>query len=69
MQTTIPILPDAIYSEDSLVLALGLTAETFRRARRSGLLRYSRPGKRPVYLGQWVIDWLQTQSKCEEVPA
>jgi hypothetical protein len=68
VQSPAPILPDALYSEDAL-LQMGLSAEALRRGRRSGLLRYSRPSKRPLYLGQWVIDWLQAQSKCEEVPA
>jgi hypothetical protein len=69
VQPHTPILPNALYSEEALMEILGLGSEPLRRARRSGQLRYSRPSKSPLYLGQWVIDWLQAQSKCEGVPA
>jgi hypothetical protein len=58
----VPLLPDAIYREDALIQILNLPREALRRARRDGLLRYSRPGKTPLYRGSWVISWLEAQS-------
>jgi hypothetical protein len=69
VQSPAPIIPEAVYSEDALTQVLGLSEAALRRARRKGALRYSRPGKRPLYLGQWVIDWLKAASKPEGVPA
>jgi hypothetical protein len=54
----VSIDPTAIYDDGALYCALGLTAAALARARRSGRLRHSRQGKRVLYLGQWVLDWL-----------
>lgn len=50
--------PASIYDDDVLLSALELSPAVLRRARCSGELRHTRKGKRTLYLGQWVIDWL-----------
>jgi hypothetical protein len=54
------IEPGAIYDDGSLRQALGLTDAALAAARRAGLLRYTRQGKRTLYLGRWVLGWLET---------
>ncbi len=51
--------PDGVYDDAALVLGLGVTYSTLARARRAGQLRSTRKGKRTLYRGQWVIDWLE----------
>jgi hypothetical protein len=59
-----PILiePEAVYDDGSLRQALGLTDAAMAAARRSGALRYARQGKRVLYLGRWITDWLESQA-------
>ena len=47
---------------------LGLTLRTVARARRDGKLRFARQGHRILYLGQWVVDWLQADSRFDVMP-
>jgi hypothetical protein len=54
------IEPEALYDDGSLRQALGLTPATLTAARRAGSLRYTRQGHRVLYLGRWLIDWLET---------
>ena len=63
MQEQVSIAPDGIYDDGALHLALGLTPATLSQARRSGALRFTRKGKRTLYLGQWILDWLKADSK------
>lgn len=63
MQNTVVLEPDGFYDDGSLYLALGLTPATLARARRSGQLRFTRKGKRTLYLGQWVLDWIKADSR------
>jgi hypothetical protein len=58
MVAGVQLHPHAIYDDGALYCELGLTAATLARARRSGLLRYTRQGKRVLYLGEWVLEWL-----------
>jgi excisionase family DNA binding protein len=51
--------PNDIYDDAALVLGLGVTSATLRRARRNGHLRATRKGKHVLYRGQWVLDWLE----------
>ena len=53
-----PIEPKAVYDDSALSVALGVSAESLARARRAGVLRYTRKGRRILYLGQWILDWL-----------
>jgi hypothetical protein len=59
MHEPISITPDAVYDDGTLYLSLGLTPAALSKARRAGELRFTRQGKRTLYLGQWVLDWLQ----------
>ena len=70
MAATLNIEPDGIYDDSSLVLALGLTHATLARARREGHLRFSRKGKRILYLGRWIVDWIDEtrEDQDQEVP-
>jgi hypothetical protein len=60
MLDAVLIHPEAVYDDGSLHVALGLTDATLAAARRSGTLRYSRQGKRVLYLGRWILEWLET---------
>ena len=57
------IEPDAVYDDGALVLTLGLTHAAISRARRRGDLRYAREGRRVLYRGQWIIDWLESRGQ------
>ena len=59
----IRIDPDAIYDDGALVLTLGLTYAAIARARRNKRLRYTRNGRRILYRGQWIIDWLESDAR------
>lgn len=59
MADTINIQPNCVYDDGTLVLSLGLTHATLARARRDGELRFARKGKRVLYLGSWIIEWLE----------
>ena len=50
---------NGVYDDGALVAALGLTYATLARARRADELRYTRKGKRVLYRGSWVLDWLE----------
>ncbi len=55
----VSIDPEALYDDGSLRQALGLTNTTLANARRAGTLRYTRQGKRTLYLGKWILAWLE----------
>lgn len=50
--------PTGIYSDGELRLILDVGAAVTARARRSGDLRHARQGRRVIYRGQWILDWL-----------
>ena len=54
--------PDGIYDDAALVLGLGVTHATLGRARRARELRATRKGRRTLYRGQWILDWLESQA-------
>jgi hypothetical protein len=67
----VSIEPDALYDDGSLRQALGLTSNTLTSARRARTLRFTRQGKRTLYLGRWILEWLEstpaaTPSKARE---
>ena len=66
MAKTFSIDPQAIYDDGALVLALGVSHATLARARRFRHLRYTRKGKRVLYRGQWIIDWLEHDPGSQE---
>jgi hypothetical protein len=55
----VEIDPERIYDDDALFAALELRQATLARARRCGELRYTRKGQRTLYLGRWILDWLE----------
>jgi hypothetical protein len=59
-----PVLiePEAVYDDGSLRQALGLTDAALAAARRGGSLRFTRQGKRVLYLGKWITSWLESQA-------
>jgi len=65
MVGTTEIKPQALYDGAALQADIGLPAAAVRRARKSGKLRYTRQGKKLLYLGQWVLDFLAAESKTE----
>ena len=66
MQEPISIKPDAVYDDGALYLSLGLTPAALAKARRGGELRFTRQGKRTLYLGQWVLDWLRHSAQAAD---
>ena len=54
-----PIDPKAVYDDSALSVAFGVSAESLARARHAGDLRHTRKGRRILYLGQWILDWLE----------
>lgn len=56
--------PDAIYDDSALVLTLGLTHAAIARARRTGRLRHTQNGRRILYRGRWIIDWLESDAQA-----
>jgi len=67
MAQIIRIEPDAVLDEDSLGEALGVSDQVLLRARREGRLRFSKQGNRVLYLGHWVLDWLQADASQKGV--
>ena len=59
MHEPVSIQPEAVYDDGALFLSLGLTSTALAKARRGGELRFTRQGRRILYMGQWVLDWLQ----------
>lgn len=54
--------PEAIYDDGAVYAAIEVSAATLARARRTGRLRSSRQGRRILYLGRWLLDWLESDS-------
>jgi hypothetical protein len=62
---TSPVLidPTAVYDDGAVVFTLNLPSATLARARRDGQLRYTRKGRRVLYLGQWLLDWIAASAE------
>jgi hypothetical protein len=60
MLEPLSIDPDAVFDDGALYQTLGLTETALATARRAGTLRYARQGKRILYLGKWVLTWLES---------
>lgn len=65
-QATEPIRidPDLFYDDGYLVLTVGVTHAALTRARRRGELRFTRRGAKSLYLGRWVLDWLEGEPRA-----
>jgi hypothetical protein len=59
MLAGLKIDPESVYDDGALVMALGIASATLARARRQGKLRFRRVGNRTLYLGRWILDWLE----------
>jgi hypothetical protein len=62
MVEPVTILPDGIYDDAALHEAIGLTAAALSSARRTGGLRYLRQGHRTLYLGRWLLSWMESHA-------
>jgi hypothetical protein len=62
MTSAIRIEPDAVYDDGAVHLALDIPTATLARARRDGRLRYTRQGRRVLYLGAWLLAWLESSA-------
>jgi hypothetical protein len=60
------IEPEGIYDDASLGVTLEVSASALRRARENGRLRHSRQGQRILYLGKWVLAWLEADARPQE---
>jgi hypothetical protein len=56
----VSIEPEAVFDDGALYQALGLTPASLAAGRRAGTLRYTRQGKRILYLGKWILAWLES---------
>lgn len=66
MVEPVQIAPTAIYDDGSIRNSLGISPAALAAGRRDGTLRYSRKGKRIFYLGQWLIDWLGSDTTADD---
>jgi hypothetical protein len=57
-----PIVPTALYDGVAARDSLGIPAGVLARARREGRLKFTRQGPRCVYLGQWLLDWIEREA-------
>jgi hypothetical protein len=63
MVETTAIQPTGVYTNDDLSVLLDVSPETLAKARHSRALRWVRKGRRVIYLGEWVLDWLRAESE------
>ncbi len=59
---------EAIYSDGAARLLLNVTEGVTARARRGGTLRYARVGRRILYLGSWLLAWIERASEPAPQP-
>jgi hypothetical protein len=69
MTGCVRIEPTGIYDDGALYHALEVGSTTLARARRAGKLRFTKKGNRILYLGAWVLEWLQLAEDKEAVHA
>lgn len=55
------IEPAKFYDPFAISNALGITEAEQKRARDNGELNFTRKGRRILYRGEWLIDWLQPE--------
>jgi hypothetical protein len=61
MPDTYTIQPTGIYSTGDLCAMLDVSPDSLAAARRAGELRWTRKGRRVIYLGEWVLTWLRQE--------
>jgi hypothetical protein len=57
--------PHAVYDDGAIVIVLDIPSTTLARARHDGTLQYVRKGRRILYLGKWILDWLEKGAKFD----
>lgn len=60
MIAEVRIDPHAVFDDGALYQLLGLSSNTLAEARKAGTLRFTRKGNRTLYLGQWILNWLES---------
>jgi hypothetical protein len=63
MVSPVKIDPESIYDDGSILFTLDISSETLARARREGRLRFTRQGRRVLYLGRWILEWLSANER------
>lgn len=63
----IDISPDSFFDDGALVLLLGITHATLSQARKRKKLRFTRRGRKILYRGSWVLEWLESDRPAETV--
>ena len=66
MPDTATIHPNGVYGTDDLCAMPDASPQTVAEARRLGALRWTRVGRRVVYLGEWVLAWLRSEGQGKE---
>jgi hypothetical protein len=61
--------PNGIYDDGAIVSALAIPSATLVKARRKGHLQFTRKGRRILYMGKWVLAWLEEQGNKGNQPA
>ncbi|HBI41751.1 MAG TPA: hypothetical protein DDY78_02715 [Planctomycetales bacterium] len=61
MPEAIAINPLAVYTAKQLSAMLDVGEGSLAEARRRGALRSTRKGRRVLFLGEWVLDWLRAE--------
>jgi hypothetical protein len=59
------IEPSAWYDSHVVLAIFGIGPETLARARREGVLRFSRRGRKTLYKGEWLQEWLCAENQRE----
>jgi hypothetical protein len=57
------IHPETLYNDLDLCILFGFSADDLAEARKSEVLRFSLYRMAPLYLGEWVMDWLSTMDE------
>jgi hypothetical protein len=60
--------PRAFYDDAGLYDALQIRTRALAQARRAGALRFARKGRRVLYLGRWVLNWLTADTQATGAP-
>jgi hypothetical protein len=56
------IEPNHLFDDSALYQTFGLSQTALAAARRNGSLRFVRHGHRILYLGSWVLSWLEASA-------
>lgn len=69
MTQPIKLDAEAFYDDGALTLSLQLRRTAIAKARKTGELKSTHRGGRPLYLGRWVFEWLTGESRPAAVEA